>query len=276
MAFRRSFGLLNKLAGGNVDHCVNGTFGLGTSGWTAATNTNIAVSANIMAVTASLANADGQVYQDVATVAGQIYLLKASVKVATGTAGGYLQVGNLKSDVFTDVTFTNHALAFIATGATTRIQLAAVQGTVGNTVDFQTVSFEHVSAGFRHILDKCFINVYSGTQPASANDAASGVLLYTLTNNADGVTGLTWDIPVNGSISKTPAELWRGVALAAGNAGWFRIYEAGSDPSIASTTAVRADGAISTSGSSELTMANVATDIGSIQSFTSFVYNQVS
>ena len=65
------------------------------------------------------------------------------------------------------------------------------------------------------------IHVFSGPQPAGTTSAATGTLLYSITN---GVSGLTWVVdPVLGVASKDPGQVWSGEAIATGTAGWFRI-----------------------------------------------------
>lgn len=91
-----------------------------------------------------------------------------------------------------------------------------------------------------------------GTLP---NTWAVAATLTTLTasytamaGGVNAVNGLNYDAAVAGVISKVSTETWSGNAVASGTAGWFRIRGAGDSGSGASTTAVRVDGAISTSG----------------------------
>lgn len=66
------------------------------------------------------------------------------------------------------------------------------------------------------------INIYTGSQPASANDAASGTLLATLTLAADAVTAAA------SSGSLTFATITSDTSAdASGTAGWGRIYRTG-------------------------------------------------
>lgn len=96
-------------------------------------------------------------------------------------------------------------------------------------------------------------------------------------NLAGGVTavnGLSWDIATLasiGSISKLPAQVWQGTAVAAGTAGWFRIRAAVTDPGTLDSAAVvtRVDGAVATSGA-ELNMASTAISNGAVQTLSSF------
>lgn len=90
------------------------------------------------------------------------------------------------------------------------------------------------------------INIYTGSQPATANDAASGTLLGTLTLATDAVTSAA----ASGSLSFATITSDTS-ADASGTAGWGRIYRTGDTApgSAAGTTDRRLDFAISTSGS---------------------------
>lgn len=106
------------------------------------------------------------------------------------------------------------------------------------------------TAPFKTAMNLCFIDIYTGSQPATANAATTGTLLVTISNNGT-ATGLTWGpSSTNGVINKTAAETWSGTAVATGTAGWFRVRLA-ADPNTldAGSTYKRFDGSISTSGS---------------------------
>ena len=115
--------------------------------------------------------------------------------------------------------------------------------------------------GLAGILHLGFIAIYSGAQPTSADDAATGTLLGTVSVNAAG-TGLTFDAQTDGEVSKAAAETWKMVGVAAGTAGWFRFYEAGGNPANASSTEARIDGSIATTGG-DMQMSNVNVTSGS-------------
>lgn len=118
------------------------------------------------------------------------------------------------------------------------------------------------TAGFKGpgMLDAFFIDIYSGSQPVDADQAPSGTLLATITESGDGVTPLTLGTPDNGQVPKNPAETWRGIGLAAGTAGWFRIRRAG-DAGDVSATAVRVDGSIANIGGN-LRLGSTAIKVG--------------
>lgn len=93
------------------------------------------------------------------------------------------------------------------------------------------------------------IEIYSGTQPANADIAASGNLLARVTRN-----GGTWTpgSPANGLLFQNggryvafdPSHEYRLAGLATGTAGWFRLVSSAADGSVASTSLPRIDGAI--------------------------------
>lgn len=104
------------------------------------------------------------------------------------------------------------------------------------------------TGSFKTVFNLCKINIYSGSQPATPDSAATGTLLCTITVSGGG-TGLTWNAAaVANAIDKNSGETWSGTVLADGTAGWFRAYEAGGTPAGASTTEARFDGSVATSG----------------------------
>jgi hypothetical protein len=113
------------------------------------------------------------------------------------------------------------------------------------------------NGGLKLALDGGFINIYTGSQPVNADSPATGTLLGKVSVNADGVTGITFDDPSAGSISKAADELWRFLGLAQGNAGWFRFHNAADNPATLSTSSSRIDGSIGT-GMADLNLSNVA------------------
>jgi len=105
------------------------------------------------------------------------------------------------------------------------------------------------------------LEVYSGTQPGSADDEETGELLCVITEGGGPFVagspdnGLNFGEPSNGTVDKVSSETWSGKVLKTGTAGWFRFYD-NTYTKGASTTAKRFDGAISTSSNAELQMLN--------------------
>ena len=130
--------------------------------------------------------------------------------------------------------------------------------------------------GFSEIFSAGVIAVYSGAQPATADDAPTGTLLGYITK--DGATfapgsptnGLTWGAPAGGVIGKSN-DNWRLTGLAAGTAGWFRLLGNATDAGAVSTTLPRIDGSIATSGG-ELNLSSLTVAVGSITTIDAFNY----
>lgn len=130
------------------------------------------------------------------------------------------------------------------------------------------------SASFQDALVNGVIDIYSGAQPASADDAESGNKLLTITVGSGAFTpgtaanGINFADAVAGAIAKVAAEVWSGVAVATGTAGWFRFY-ANDKGTGASATAKRFDGSIATSGA-QLNMSSTAITAGATTTIDSF------
>ena len=69
-----------------------------------------------------------------------------------------------------------------------------------------------------------------------------------MAGGVDAVNGLRCGAPTVGVLPKLASQVWSGVAVAAGTAGWFRLRENIDTGVGATTTGVRYDGAIGTSG----------------------------
>lgn len=119
------------------------------------------------------------------------------------------------------------------------------------------------------------IRVFSGVQPSSADNAEAATLLLEITVSSGAFTagvatnGLNFDAPSEGVLPKAAAEAWSGVAVATGTAGWYRFY-ANDLTTGASTSAVRFDGSVSTSGA-QLNMSSTAITSGATTTIDSFV-----
>lgn len=121
------------------------------------------------------------------------------------------------------------------------------------------------STGLAASLENGVIEIYTGTQPASANAAATGTLLGIVTLASGPFTpgsptnGLTFGDAADGAVSKFGT--WSFVGIAAGTAGWFRFKANAVDAGGVSTTAVRLDGSCA-AGGGDLNLSNVTIDVG--------------
>lgn len=124
------------------------------------------------------------------------------------------------------------------------------------------------TGGIKGSFNLGFMAIMSGSQPTTADAAATGTLLGTVSVNGGG-TGITFDAAAAGVIAKAVAETWRFTGLADGTAGWFRLYAAGDTITNLSTTAARLDGSIGTSGA-DLNLTNLSITTGQINTCDSF------
>lgn len=69
-------------------------------------------------------------------------------------------------------------------------------------------------------LNSGTLKIYTGAQPASGDDAPSGTLLVTINLPADAMAAAA-----SGVAAKSGT--WSGVAVADGDAGWFRLANSG-------------------------------------------------
>ena len=121
------------------------------------------------------------------------------------------------------------------------------------------------------------IEIYSGTQPANARLAPSGVLLATVTVNAgefiagSPTNGLEFD-PASGAVATIKAaQVWQYRGVADGTAGWFRfIVNAGDAGNAVDTEVVaRIDGRIAATGA-EMSLSNLNITTGRTGTVDSF------
>ena len=106
---------------------------------------------------------------------------------------------------------------------------------------------------YRGVFRNMQIKIYTGAQPASADDAETGSLLCTITLASGAFVvgapenGLNFGQVGSAQLKQELNEVWSGANSADGTAGWFRILS-NSDAGGASTTESRLDGACATSG----------------------------
>lgn len=128
-----------------------------------------------------------------------------------------------------------------------------------------------VDVGF----ENCVVDIYSGTQPNSANDAPVGTLLARATLDggafAEGaaLNGLNFDASVNGVLSKNPTAVWKYTGLANGTARWFRLRANGVDDNSVSTTLLRIDGSVGTS-TADMILSNLTIAVGAVGTIDKF------
>jgi hypothetical protein len=124
------------------------------------------------------------------------------------------------------------------------------------------------TGSFQDLMANGVLCIYSGTQPTDADAAETGTLLCKITKGSGAFTpgtatnGINFDNATGGALLKAAAEVWSGVNVATGTAGWFRLYaNAMTTGADATGAALRCDGAISTSGA-QINMSSTAMAIG--------------
>lgn len=131
--------------------------------------------------------------------------------------------------------------------------------------------------GFKATFDNGVIDIYSGPQPLTADAAAAGTLLGTVTLNGGAFTsgqasnGLVFDPAVGGVIAKPAAANWKFTGIAAGTAGWFRLRGNAADNGGASTALPRMDGSIGSTGA-DLNLSNINVAVGAPNSIDVFQF----
>lgn len=133
------------------------------------------------------------------------------------------------------------------------------------------------STGFAATFADGVIDIYSGTQPVTADSAATGTLLGTVTLASGAFTpgvatnGLTFAAASGGAVSKSG--VWSFNGVAAGTAGWFRLRGNAADAGAISTVLPRLDGSIAVSGA-DMNLSNISIAVGAPTTIDSFAYTQ--
>ncbi len=204
--------------------------------------------------------------------------LQATVKACSVGATLALVDGGESADSITDSAnaFVSKGYApgdvLFLQGATTAANDTAVTGAIVQTVAAGTITIptgtvntaEAFAAGtvlavakggsLRDIMKDGVIYIYSGSQPATADTAASGTVLGTITVSGGAFVagafgnGLEFGDAASGAIAKSASEVWQMIATTTGYAGWFRFCGNAADTGSTSTTLPRIDGSIGTSG----------------------------
>ncbi len=120
-----------------------------------------------------------------------------------------------------------------------------------------------VTGSTRAALNLGFIDIYSGTVPATADSAIGAAVKLCRVSNASTATGLTFEATATGGVLlKASGEVWSGVNIATGVASFYRYVAAG-DTGAESTSEVRLQGLVAVAGAdmnmSDTTLISAAT-----------------
>lgn len=195
---------------------------------------------------------------------------------AAGTPFSGFHVGDMVTTVTKSTTNDGTFEVLDVTGGGAAIEVPAGSFT---TEAAATVGLAVVATARGHSLADIFkygvIRIYSGSQPASPQEAETGTLLLEISESggafvADAdANGLLWDAYVDGVLSKDGSQTWSGAGIATGTAGWGRVYDNGFDTGADAGEAFnRIDFSVGTTGA-DLTMATAVT-IGNTKTIDSF------
>ena len=101
------------------------------------------------------------------------------------------------------------------------------------TIRFNTAMRDAMVTALTNAISSYTLSIYTGSQPAAANDAATGTKL------VDIIMSNGFNAPVNGSATLNTTTPNTGTAVATGTAGWGRIVGGAGE---------RIDGTVGTSG----------------------------
>jgi hypothetical protein len=276
MTLRFSTGLKNKILGKTVDLVNNGTFDASVTGWSQYYATAASVtggqSNNCVEITNN-SSAQGYIAQNLTVKPGHTYLIEIYHK--NGLANGFIKIGTAANDGtyesesgLNDTNWTLRRFFIVPTSDVLWITLGVDSSVASDTTKFDEVTCIWEADSIQEIFKNSKILIYSGSQPASADDAPSGTLLCEITTAGSGNFDLEFDEATSGYITKKLTATWSGTVQNTGTAGWFRLITYG-DSMASSTDDCRIDGAIATSGA-ELVMADTALIAGAVQTISVF------
>jgi hypothetical protein len=113
------------------------------------------------------------------------------------------------------------------------------------------------TSALQSLLDGGEIRIFSGSGPSLANDTETGTLLVTINTSTGSGFNLHFSATIATGVMSKRSSTWDGVAVATGTAGYFRYCASTSDAGGTSTTEVRIQGAVATSGA-ELNMSSTS------------------
>ena len=288
MTLRLSTGMRDKMLGINTNLLTNGDFETAIgSEWVSENGGSVAVDTNnprsgTNAGRVTGTGADSGVYQAVTVVPGRLYKVTVWEARVVGGNTSSIKVGiNGNIDKYSgenpfdygdgltgldNSAYTQHDIYFIPEAGDTTIRLH-ILADGAYTYDFDDIEMVDMASSFQAQFKDSFIEIYTGTQPSSADDAPTGTLLVTIYSDGSSA-GLEFGDSSSGTIGIKSGETWTGTAVNTGTAGWFRLKQAG-DSGASSTTDSRMDGAVATSGA-ELNMSSTSITTGAIQAISTF------
>lgn len=180
--------------------------------------------------------------------------------IITDSADGLFAAGFRPGDTITISGFTGQTannqittvVSIVKPGGPGAAGTMVVAGTLLDDAEGEDVTITSVSKAFKDAFRNNVIRIYSGSAPADANAAEIGTLLMRITKSSGAVApgvaanGNNFDAIATGVLSKD-ANVWSGVGLSDGTAGYWRMYDNG-EATGADATSKRCQGLCGTSG----------------------------
>lgn len=184
-----------------------------------------------------------------------------SADTFTDTGNGFVTAGFSVGDAIIVIGFTGANAGshgpFTLTAVTDGTLTVPTGSIIASDAATESVTIVAVTGGsLKDVFKDGVLKIYSGSQPATADAAATGTLLCTISVESGAFTsgavanGLEFGASAAGAISKN-SNVWSGTNAATGTAGWFRFYANATDTGVSDSGFVypRIDGAVATSGS---------------------------
>jgi len=204
----------------------------------------------------------------------EVAIATVSFEIGSGPNGGdkILDSGNglaeaiRKGKLLVYGSASNNGVFDVKSVATDGSYIEVASGSLAVEAIGATVTIMAAHGGsWSDLLRNGVFRIFPGTQPSSANDTEGTshlveVSINSLAFSVGGTNGINCNDSSGGTLTKAADEVWSGLGVADGTAGWFRWYDKDRTTG-ASTTAVRLDGAIAQSGS-QFNMSNTAITTG--------------
>lgn len=269
MAIRFSTGLQNLQAGINRELVPYGAMTLDAdvqTNWTESGSTMLGAVTKVAKTCMSLSGI-GYASTPIVTKIGHWYRVSVAfinedatgaASVRVGTAADGAQNYDSGSLATTTATWTTLEFGFRATATTTYITL---KNSGASLKYFDDVSCSTLSASIKEAFHLGDLQLWTGPQPDTPDEAPTGTLLVTVKN---GSSGITFGDAVAGLLSKTVGETLTGTCVAAGTAGWFRLRAPG-DLGTLNTIDARIDGLVETLGEEMTGLRSLVFALNSVQ-----------
>lgn len=176
----------------------------------------------------------------------------------TDSGNGFVTAGFAAGDTVIVTGFVASAnngiktISSVAIGTIEIVETDLTDESAGPNVKISCVK----GGSIKDIFKDGVLKIYSGSQPATADLAATGTLLVTVTLSSGAFTpgspanGLEFGTASAAAIAKAVGAIWSGVIAVTGVAGWYRLYANATDAGAEDSGYIypRIDGAVGVSG----------------------------